>query len=360
MRHGAGRVRSLSRGPRIQLRAGNAAGAPPILIALRSILTPARLRSKPRFAWSAKSTLPPGGRAYARIVLRENALLLPHDRFIIRRFSPVTTIGGGVVLDIAPVRSRKASEIKERLSRIEHASLADWLHLLIGESATGMPPEDLIARTGLAANEIAEVTHGNPSILKPPGWLVDRNRVDLLRETIGQKILEFHIEHPLLPGIPRQDARSGLPEAVFDLVVKHPRFAVEGEIVRHRSHRVVLQQREEQARTAIESAFEKAGLAAPAVPDVLKQCGIEAGSARTLLQILLREGRLVRITDDLLLHVSALDRLHDDLKSIKGERLSVPAFKERTGVSRKYAIPLLKYLDRQKITRREGDVRVAL
>ena len=177
---------------------------------------------------------------------------------------------------------------------------------------------------------------------------------------LARKYLQFHIEHPLLPGIPRQDLRSGLPEAVFDLVVKHPQFAVEGEIVRHRSHRVVLQQQEEQARTAIESAFEKAGLAAPAVPDVLAQCGVESWSARTLLQILLREGRLVRITDDLVLHVSALDRLHDDLKSIKGERLSVPAFKERTGVSRKYAIPLLEYLDRQKITRREGDVRVVL
>jgi selenocysteine-specific elongation factor len=122
----------------------------------------------------------------------------------------------------------------------------------------------------------------------------------------------------------------------------------------------VLQQQEEHAREKIESAFQKAGLAAPGVPEVLAQSGVESARARTLLQILLRDGRLVRITDDLVLHRSALDRLHSDLASIKGARLSVPAFKERTGISRKYAIPLLEYLDRQKITRREGDVRLVL
>ena len=307
-----------------------------------------------------ESALPPGGRTYARIALREEALLLPRDRFIIRRFSPVSTIGGGFVLDTETVRTRKASEVKERLRRIENSSRPEWLHLLIEESGAGMAPEELIARTGLTPGEIEAATRSHPSILTLPGWLVDRNRVELLREALFEKIRQFHIEHPLLPGIPKQDLRSDLPEVLFEALLKHPQIAAEGEIVRHRSHRVVLQQQEEQARTAIESAFEKAGLAAPAVPDALAQSGVDSPRARTLLQILIREGRLVRITDDLVLHRSALDWLHRDLASIKGARLSVPAFKERTGISRKYAIPLLEYLDRQKITRREGDVRIVL
>jgi selenocysteine-specific elongation factor len=307
-----------------------------------------------------ETVLPPGARTYARILLREEALLLPRDRFIIRRFSPVSTIGGGVVLDIAPVRSRKSSEIKERLARIESASREEWVHLLIKESGTGLSPEELTARTGLTPGEIEEATRGNPSVLKLPGWLVDRNCLESLRETILQKIREFHRLHALLPGIPKQDLRPGLPDALFDAVLKHPQIAVEGEIVRHRSHRVVLQQQEEQARSAIEGAFEKAGLAAPALPEVLAHAGIESGRARMLLQILLKEGTLVRITDDLVLHRSALERLQNDLASIKGARMSVPEFKERTGISRKYAIPLLEYLDRQKITRREGDSRIVL
>jgi len=87
---------------------------------------------------------------------------------------------------------------------------------------------------------------------------------------------------------------------------------------------------------------------------------VEAARARSLLQILLREKRLVRIGDDLVFHQSAIEKLRAMLAGRKGSRFGVPSFKEWTGVSRKYAIPLLEYLDREKITRREGDERVVL
>ncbi len=307
-----------------------------------------------------QSPVPPGEKTYARIVLREEALLLPRDRFIIRRFSPVSTIGGGVVLDTGLVRLRKASEGAERLRKIENASRPDWLYLLIAESALGTSPEELIARTGLTTVEIETAIRGNPAIVALPGWFAARSAVESLREQMFERIRQFHVEHPLLAGIPKQDLHAGLPDALFDALLKHPQIAVEGEVVRHRSYRVVLQQQEEQARAMIENAFEKAGLAAPAELDVLAHCGVESGRARTLLQFLIREGHLVRITGDLVLHRSAIERLLGDLAAIKGSRLSVPEFKERTGISRKYAIPLLEYLDRQKLTRREGDFRIVL
>src|SRR5205823_10576008 len=102
------------------------------------------------------------------------------------------------------------------------------------------------------------------------------------------------------------------------------------------------------------------GLAAPAVADVLKNSGVEAGRARSILQILLRERKLVRISDDLVLYAPVLVHLREMLASRRGERFAVPAFKDWTGVSRKYAIPLLEYLDRERITRREGDQRIVL
>jgi selenocysteine-specific elongation factor len=307
-----------------------------------------------------ENELAPGGRAYARIALRKDALLVPFDRFIIRRFSPVTTIGGGVVLDTGRVRSRKAGDAKERLRRIEKSSRPEWIHLLIQESGAGLPMVELITRTGLTQGEIDQAISANKAILVLPGWLVDRAWADALRETLIARIQAFHRENPLLPGIARQTLCADVPAPLVEALLKHPQISVEGEIVRHRGHRIVLQQQEEQARAAIEVAFEKAGLAVPSLPDVLAQSGVETGRARTLLQILLREGRLVRITEEFVFHRTALDRLRQDLKSIKGERLSVPAFKERTGVSRKYAIPLLEYLDREKVTRREGDARVVL
>jgi len=94
--------------------------------------------------------------------------------------------------------------------------------------------------------------------------------------------------------------------------------------------------------------------------EVLAKSGVEPARARSLLQILLREKRLVRISEDLVFHQSALGQLRELLARHKGERFRVPEFKEWTGISRKYAIPLLEFLDRERITRREGDERIVL
>ena len=93
---------------------------------------------------------------------------------------------------------------------------------------------------------------------------------------------------------------------------------------------------------------------------MLAGCGVEASRARSLLQILVRRQRLVKISEDLLFHASAIARLTGILNDHKGQRFSVPEFKEWTQVSRKYAIPLLEFLDRSRLTRREGDSRMVL
>jgi selenocysteine-specific elongation factor len=159
----------------------------------------------------------------------------------------------------------------------------------------------------------------------------------------------------------RQELRGGAPLFVMDALLAEEREIVsQGELVRSRGHAVVLKEDEEQARAKIERAFEDAGLAVPAMAEVLARSGVEAARSRSLLQILLREKRLVRVTDDLVFHHTAIARLRELLGRHKGERFRVPEFKEWTGISRKYAIPLLELLDREKITRREGDERVVL
>jgi selenocysteine-specific elongation factor len=169
----------------------------------------------------------------------------------------------------------------------------------------------------------------------------------------------------LLAGMPKQELRSrelaGAPPFLLDALVEEaPDIVSEGEVVRLAAHRISLKQDEEQAQNAIEKAFQEAGLAAPAVPEVLARSGVEPARARTLLQILLRQGRLVRVSEELVFHRATLDALRSTLAGRKGERLSVIQFKDLAGVSRKYAIPLLEYLDRERITRREGDRRVVL
>jgi selenocysteine-specific elongation factor len=181
------------------------------------------------------------------------------------------------------------------------------------------------------------------------------------RARIVRTVREFHQRTPLLPGIARQELRGGAPVFVLDALLADLKETVaEGDLVRSPGHKLVLTEDEQQARGKIERAFEEAGLAVPAMALVLAGSGVEAARARSLLQILLREKRLLRISDELVFHHTAIARLHQLLSSHKGERFRVPEFKEWTGISRKYAIPLLELLDRERITRREGDERVVL
>jgi selenocysteine-specific elongation factor len=313
---------------------------------------------------SGQPVLQPGSSAYARLVLRSPALLLPGDRFIIRMFSPVITIGGGVVLDLGAHRYR-AGEAAVRLDVLASGTTASHIALLVKEAPFGMGMAQLVARTGLLEQDIQAAAQTSPITVLPQAWYVDRSWFQATRQRLVSSVRAYHQQNPLQPGISKADLRSrelaDAPAFLLDaLLAESKELAVEGETVRLRGHKVQLQQDEEQARAAIERAFEQAGLATPAVSEVLARSGVEAARARTLLQILIRERRLVRIGDDLVFHRSALDGLRQLLAGHKTARFTVSAFKDWTGISRKYAIPLLEYLDREHVTRREGEERVVL
>jgi selenocysteine-specific elongation factor len=314
-----------------------------------------------------RRALAPGSSAYVRIVLRESALLLPGDRFIIRMFSPVVTIGGGAVVDIGGRRYRDGEDITAPLQVLAGAGLAERVALLVKEAPFGLSTAQLVSRTGLLESDLATATR-SPSLIvlsQPQPWYVDRSWFQAARARLIRTVREFHQNNPLLPGIAKPELRSrelaGSPLFLLDaLLARNQDLVVEGELVRLRSHQLVLREDEAQARAAIERAFEKAGLATPAVAEVLAQSGVEQARARTLLQILLRERRLVRVSEDLVFHHSALDNLRHMLAARKATRFTVTVFKDWTGISRKYAIPLLEYLDRERVTRREGEERLVL
>jgi selenocysteine-specific elongation factor len=317
--------------------------------------------------FDGRGVLDPGAKAFARMILREPAQLLPGDRFIIRMFSPVITIGGGVVLDNAGLRYRKRAAAAIRLRAIAEANPAGVVAILVKESGFGMSLAALIARTGVIASEIESIAAAGRfvTLRQPEFWAMDAEWFRSSVEDLAKVVREFHRTSPLAPGMAKQDLRGrALPAAppfVLDaLLAAAKQIVVDGDIVRLATHKLVLREDEEQARGAIERAFERAGLAVPALADVLAKSGVELKRARSILQILLRDKKLVRVTDELVFHNSAIETLRTLLSNHRSQRFSVPTFKDWTGISRKYAIPLLEFLDRERITRREGDERIVL
>jgi selenocysteine-specific elongation factor len=313
------------------------------------------------------SALAPGRRALVRFRLHEPLQLLPGDRFIVRMFSPVVTIGGGQVVDIGPVPPRlKRARIHERLARLAAAPLPERIALFVQENSYGLPVDELVARTGARGERIVEAAPPDIILLNEPRpWLIARAAIDELRGRLGETLAAYHKQHPMQPGMPKEDLRArtlpAAPPFLLDAILRDtPGIAGEAEVLRLTSHKPRFQEDEEAALGRIEAAFERAGLAVPAVAEVLAGSGVDPARARTLLQVLLRQRRLVRIGDDLVYHPVALDGLKELLAGRRGHRFTVPVFKDWTGITRKYAIPLLEYLDRQHVTRRDGDTRVVL
>ena len=241
----------------------------------------------------------------------------------------------------------------------------------------GLTLEEIVARTGWFENEVREAAQrltasGRIKIISSePLILLGRRVFDDVRRKIAERVERFHKENPLSPGIAREDLRANLGKriraetfrAALEDLASDKKLDVHGELVKRAGAEIALQPEETRAKEHIEKAFAEAGLAVPSVKEVLAKLSVESKRAEKLLQILLREKTLVRVSPDLIFHRDALAQLKVQLaafKKSKGERITVPVFKDLTGITRKYAIPLLEYLDRERVTRRAGDERVIL
>ena len=325
-----------------------------------------------------QNVLAPGQSALAHLRVSEEVLLSPGERFIVRQFSPVVTIGGGVVLD--PLAKRPTARDTGRaafLETLERRNRSEILAAMTERAPGGLAIGEIVARTGWLEKEIRETVLALSAaakvkvVSKEPLLLMSTPRFEELRRSITDRVEKFHKENPLLPGISREDLRASLgrrlrPDAfrtALEELAAQKKVELQGEVVKRAGAQIALQPEEARAKDAIEKAFADAGLAVPSAKDVLAKLAIDAKRSEKLLQILLRDKNLVRVNMELIFHRDALARLRQQLaayKKAKGDRISVPAFKDLTGITRKYAIPLLEYLDRERVTRRVGDERVII
>jgi selenocysteine-specific elongation factor len=323
--------------------------------------------------------LAPGGRAYAQLRLQDAGLFLPGDRFILRQFSPVVTLGGGIILDSHPSRHRIGDErVLRLLETLDRGTNEERLEQLVADSGEIAVPR-LVSRSGWPPAEVLRVAAGLAKagrlvlLGQPPVSIAHAERVQALARAVAEQLEKFHAANPLVAGISREELRGRVSTrefspspalflAVLTSLAGEGRIEMEGETLRLAGRRVQLTAEEARARDEISRAFEQAGLAAPSAREVLARLPVDRARAEKILQNLLKEKVLVKVAEDLIFHRSALERLRALVAEQKKRtaRLNVAVFKEMTGLTRKYAIPLLEYLDRERVTRREGDERVIL
>lgn len=300
---------------------------------------------------------------------------VPGDRFVVRRYSPMLTIGGGVVLDTAPAKHRPSDPAAlALLAALENAPVGERLAALVASHGTSGATEEHLRRRLFATSEQLEAwataLSAERNVLiaqRNPLLLIDGACVAPLEQTALAVIRAYHDEHPLAPTVPKSALVAALPrrlpEAAVDALVEG--LAARGEIdegadgVSLPGHQVSLSDEQERVRDALVQLYEAAGWAPPSLNEAFKQLG---AGAEEVFHLLLRTGELVRLRDELVFRATQLDALVNQLRSryAPGDSFSVADFKEWTGVSRKHAIPLLEYLDEHRVTRREGDRRVRI
>jgi selenocysteine-specific elongation factor len=310
----------------------------------------------------------PGETKLARLRLTRPIVLLPGDRFVLRQGSPIMTIGGGRVLDAHPLAQTRKAKTAEWLEQLRSASREERARLRIARRGmAGMATRDLSIETGVIETELGALLEK---------WIRE-GRVHAIggRRLLAQEPLEaargailrlLRMRGSGSSGVKRSELKeqARLDSNIFDhalrLMEEDRELRAAGEFVvpfdadaAHAQDRNLLER--------IAEGFRRAGVTPPSPEEVGTRLGISPSEMRRLITLLLRDRTLVRLgSDSLCVDRRALEELATRVRALRGQRLDVAAFKQLAGVSRKYAIPLLEYLDRERVTAKDGDRRIVL
>jgi len=336
-------------------------------------------KRRARLAAIGDEPLRPGEVGFARLHIDGEAVALaPGDRFIARGFSrnaaSGSTIGGGVVLDVAPPHRRRSDpEVRRDLAELAAGGPAERLVVLIRRSGfRGVESERLRREAGLEAQisdqtlaalaakrEVASTANGR--------WL-DRDALEELERRLLANLDAYHRAEPIRPGMSTSALRGSLPENVArdsaELIVERladrALIKIEGDLARLPDHRPTLSAADQALVTRIAAEARSAGLEPPSLKDWEKRLGIDSESLRNLLAHLVRAGQLVRAPGDLWFDRGAVDALREKVVAQLRERgrLETPDYKALIGTSRRTAVPLMELFDQEHLTVRSGEARV--
>jgi selenocysteine-specific elongation factor len=321
-----------------------------------------------------------GGRGYAQLRFEAPIVGVLRDRFIVRAYSPQMTIGGGVILDpfAARHRAKDFTELRASLDNLLQGDLALRVsQFVINAGVPGARREDIAARTAwrdeVIATALKTATNGG-TILNIEDTFIARAAFDGLERQVLAEVTAYHKREPLARGLSKEILRerffAGVTPDAFRAVLseleRRGSIVVEKDIVRLPEHTRALSDDDARQRELLEKTFRESGVAPPSIAEAFAKAGLNTSAqhARKLLQLLIDSGALVKVHGEMFFHRAALDDLTKKLRAqadrTPDRAIDVGAFKDLAGISRKYAIPLLEYFDRLRVTRREGERRIVL
>ncbi|MFI5375205.1 MAG: selenocysteine-specific translation elongation factor [Candidatus Rokuibacteriota bacterium] len=320
-----------------------------------------------------RAELEPGQSCPARFRLESPLVALPGDRFVARSYSPIVTIGGGTILDIAPPRfKRKGPALAEHLALLATGEPAQVLEEHLRQAGVaGVRAVDLRARTPFGPQQLRELLDGLQQagriVAVDREWYLHRDASDRLRSQTLALLEVFHEENPLRGGISREELRSRVGHAQERVFAKLlGALEAEGVVrserdqVRLASHAIRLSPEQERVVKGLEADFRSAGAAPPSPEEALARHGVKGNERHDLFQVLVADRTLLRVRESLFFHAEALRSVQEQLVALLRQKKEIgPAdFKDLFGVSRKFAIPLMEYFDAQRVTVRVGERRL--
>jgi len=322
-----------------------------------------------------RDNLLPGEESFAQIRFEKPLCVMRGDRFVLRDYSPVQTIGGGIIIHpLAPKRKRFKDEIIADMKRLGNADDQECLVIHVQKSGfSGISLSRLTQCTSLGDSSIKKILKElvkQKTILlldTEPVRYVHQDTIKIWKNTICDKLKKYHKKFPYKTGMPRQELKSRFPEsfpgALFQFIledlIKSNLLKTHQEFVAIAKHQPKLSNEMLQKKETVYDIINKKGLAPPLLKELSQICDLEQHQVETLLTFLDNENRIVRISKDMAVCIKSFKMLEKQLTDylIKNESITTKDFKTMTKVSRKYSIPFLEYFDRNKITIRVGDIR---
>jgi len=319
--------------------------------------------------------LPPGQTTVAQLRLDSPVALVREDHFVVRSYSPVRTIGGGKVLNPIPQKHKRLKpEVNRGLQQLTENEPESIIAFHIEQAGhSGVSFSHLKIMTNLPDKQLENHLQHLMSQKKiiqmdrESRIFVHQTTFETLKQKISQHLGNYHSANPLKAGMPKEELKSKFPllgdSKLFNLVlnqmIKDQQIVQEEKTVRLASHQVSLGRDQADIRDKIIAIYREGGLQPPYFRDVVKELAVSPAHAKDVLMLLIEEGKIVKTKDDLYFYAAAVDALKRKLVEFlkaNGE-IDTPRFKEMTGVSRKYVIPLIEYFDTSNVTLRVGDSR---